>query len=410
MVRGRAGGAASPPSHTDTRRSLAVSPPPSPSPPLRLLPFASQRSPRRGEKKIKTALQTRKKVGGNSKKRKKLIKRQKKKKKKKEKKKKMIKVAQLAAERLRCGTGRQDSAARGSRAVCTSGRSPMSSLRAARRNSPRRRSGSGPGSCRRSGSPPPPQPPPPPPPPPPHTGRPFSQRGMTQPGLAPRGSAALRTGAPRARGDSEQWHRPGRARLLSARRRRRTMCTRTRQTRGASAPPWQRGASHLPPRRGGGPAAGGWRSPPLRPPRRLPRCARPSQARGPSGSGGAGAAAGAARRPVPGRPRLSLPRLVPSAVARCQKWSFASHDASAGFLVADDALREGFPVRPPGFKGTGARLAERSEGGCGKQRGSGPPACPAAVSRGVFDPALLPAGGWWAPELPQGSVCFSAHQ
>lgn len=70
-----------------------------------------------------------------------------------------------------------------------SGRSPMSSLRAAQRNSPRRRSGFGPGGCRRSGSPPPPQPPPAPPP---HTGRPFSRRGVTQPGLAPRGSAALR--------------------------------------------------------------------------------------------------------------------------------------------------------------------------------------------------------------------------
>lgn len=101
------------------------------------------------------------------------------------------------------------------------------------------------------------------------------------------------------------------------------------------------------------------------------------------------------------------PRLVPAAVARCQKWSFASHDASAGFLSADDALREGFPARQPRFKGTDASPAE---GKRGRLSGSRARIWPHHGVSGMSDPALLPAGGWPAPGLPQGLVRFAPHR
>lgn len=137
----------------------------------------------------------------------------------------MIKVAQLAADRLRDGTARQDSAARREqsrarkRALadvlsprCTAKLAPPAERLRPRGLQAERLSSAPPtSSCTTT------------------THRPplFPARGDSAGSCAPRlGGAA--SGAPRARGDSEQWHRPGRARLLSARRR--TMCTRTRQT------------------------------------------------------------------------------------------------------------------------------------------------------------------------------------
>lgn len=221
----------------------------------------------------------------------------------------MIKVAQSAD-----GTGGQGRAGSGAgRALAGKApRAPLSALRD--------RLGSGGGGCGRSASPPPPGCPCTPA----HPAAPFPG-AVTQ--RAP--GSAERAAAPRARGDSEQWHRPGRARLLSARRR--TMCTRTRQTRGAPAPPHRRGASHLP--RGGG----GWRRagrggmeepspaalcPPLRsPPLLSSPCPR-------SRRGGRGQ-----QSRVPGRPRPPRP-------AWCRP---LSHVAKNGHLRGTTRARVSLP-------------------------------------------------------------------
>lgn len=188
----------------------------------------------------------------------------------------------------------------------------MSSLRAARRDSPRRRSGRGPRGLQAERFPSAP----PPSPPPPTTGRPFSRHGVTQPGRTPGGSPGRGERELRAPAVTQSngiapaplaYYPPAAAPCALAH----VKPAAHRPHLASAEPPTCRR------RGGGGTGSRGWRPPPPRPP----------------------------RRPPPPPP----PNLVPSIVARCQKWSFASHDASAGFLAADDAPREGFPGSTAGI-------------------------------------------------------------
>lgn len=138
-----------------------------------------------------------------------------------------------------------------------------------------------------------------------------------------------------ARRDSGHWQRPAPRAVYPAprRRRRRTMCTRTRQTRGATAPPPWPGTAHLSPRVGTG---GGRRSPRSAPaPCRseLPPAARASRVL-PS-------LAPSSRPPAAGRfPLISPPLPRPAGASWCRP---LSHVPKMGICVA---LRQrGFPCR-----------------------------------------------------------------
>lgn len=222
MVRGRPGGAASPPS-----RAAAAAPSPSPRPLLRAdLSGSASRLPQPGE-----SPQREKKKGGKIEKGKKKKKKEKaESRQKKTKKTKPKRRRQRAAERCRAPSGAQAGAA--PCAASSLSAPPELAPPAAR---PR------PWGCGRSGS------------------RPRTP--LAKSAAPARGDSEPRMPLQRgARRDSGHWRRPAPRAVYPAprRRRRRTMCTRTRQTRGAAAPPPLPGTAHPYPRVGTG---GGRRSP-----------------------------------------------------------------------------------------------------------------------------------------------------
>lgn len=223
MVRGRPGGAASPPS-----RAAAAAPSPSPRPLLRAdLSGSASRLPQPGE-----SPQREKKKGGKIEKGKKKKKKEKaeSRQKKTTKKTKPKRRRQRAAERCRAPSGAQAGAA--PCAASSLSAPPELAPPAAR---PR------PWGCGRSGS------------------RPRTP--LAKSAAPARGDSEPRMPLQRgARRDSGHWRRPAPRAVYPAprRRRRRTMCTRTRQTRGAAAPPPLPGTAHPYPRVGTG---GGRRSP-----------------------------------------------------------------------------------------------------------------------------------------------------
>lgn len=178
------------------------------------------------------------------------------------------------------------------------------------------------------------------------------------------------------------------------------MCTRTRQTRGAPAPP----RSAEPPtcrHRGGDAKRGGDRTE-LAP-------AAPVATPGPSGA--ATRAAGAARRRFPVKLRLPPRRRHPPpslGPVRCR--------TLPKMVICVARRQRGFPRRrmtrcerdslapPPGFKGAGARCGERGAGRAGgpvpwSRRGEGDGACvPPLQERGWQPPC---PSAWAGDSKPQ---------